>query len=464
MPPVRSGIASYSAEVIGALRHDHHIDVYVDSSTHSSHGQVDLAVAAAPRSAHDFVWQHHKARYDLTVYQVGNSSHHDFLWPYLYRYPGLHVLHDAHLHHARAAALLRTRRSGDYRAEFAANHPDLNVDLAELAVAGFDTHLLYDASMTRLVVDAARVTAVHASAMIPTLQQQSSGAIIENIQLGHGVMVSNERRSEARTRIRHRLGIPVQAQLFGVFGGLSPEKRVPQILEAFAAIRRYVPEAWLLLAGAEASHSRVGDDIIRHRLEERIVLTGYLEGDLDLTEHLAACDVSVNLRWPTAREVSGPWLRALAAGVPTITIQLAQMAGVPSLDPRTWSLTGCAVPTSCDAAEPVTVAVDILDEDHSLRLAMRRLASDAELRDKLSAAGRRYWQREHSQERMMDDYRRIITRALETPVKEPAADATNRPGPGHLTDSAEAVMDSLLAPFAFTPGDPRLLGSPGPKE
>ena len=47
---------------------------------------------------------------------------HDYLWPYLFRYPGLTVLHDAHLHHARAA-LLRTRRADDYRAEFAANHP-----------------------------------------------------------------------------------------------------------------------------------------------------------------------------------------------------------------------------------------------------------------------------------------------------------------------------------------------------
>ncbi|MEO5895107.1 MAG: hypothetical protein ABIS06_05355, partial [Vicinamibacterales bacterium] len=127
-------------------------------------------------------------------------------------------------------------------------------------------------------------------------------------------------------------------------------------------------------------------------------------------------------------------------------------------------LTGCAVPTTCDAAEPVTIAVDILDEDHSLRLAMRRLASDAELRNKLSAAGRRYWQREHSQERMLDDYRRVIAGALETPAKAFAVDATNARRPAHLTDSAEAVMDSLLAPFAFTPGDPRLLGSPGPKE
>ena len=56
------------------------------------------------RSAHDFLWRRHRAPYDLTVYQLGNSSHHDYQWPYLFRFPGLVVLHDAHLHHARAAA------------------------------------------------------------------------------------------------------------------------------------------------------------------------------------------------------------------------------------------------------------------------------------------------------------------------------------------------------------------------
>lgn len=457
MPPVRSGVAVYSSEVVTALRHDHQIDVYVDSSPGSADGQVDLSTVDGPRSAHDFVWQHHKRPYDLTIYQVGNSSHHDFLWPYLFRYPGLVVLHDAHLHHARAAALLRQRRVADYRAEFAANHPQISADLAELAVAGFDTHLLYQAPMTRLMVDTSRVTAVHARGMVASLREQSPSAIIDGISLGHGTMVSSERRSTARTQVRQRLAVPPDGALFGVFGGLTPEKRVPQILAAFAAVRRYLPDAWLLLAGAPASHYEPAEDIAQHRLEDRVVVTGYLEGDPELTDHLAACDVSLNLRWPTAREVSGPWLRSLAAGVPTITLHLAHMTDVPSLDPRTWSLSGCSVPTSCDAAEPVTVAVDVLDEDHSLRLAMRRLASDAELRGKLSAAGLRYWQREHSHERMLGDYRRVIARALETPRQGVRL-------PPHLTDSAEAVLDSLLAPFAFTPEDPRLLGSPGWKE
>src|SRR5688572_29487691 len=153
MPPVRSGIAANSAELVAALDEGHEIDVFADEPT------------ASARSAHDFLWQHRRRPYDLTIYQVGNSSHHNFLWPYLFRFPGLTVLHDVHLHHARAALLLTEGRTEQYRAEFSANHPEANADLAEVAVAGFDSHLYYMWPMTRLVVEAARTVGVHSRGM-----------------------------------------------------------------------------------------------------------------------------------------------------------------------------------------------------------------------------------------------------------------------------------------------------------
>src|SRR5688572_7477829 len=142
MPPVRSGIAACSAELVAALGARHEIDVFVDEPV--------AAAAPATCSAHEFLPRHRRSPYDLTVYQLGNASHHDYLWPYLFRFPGLTVLHDPQLHHARAAGLLRTRRPDDYRREFAANHPDTPPDAAELAVAGFDSHLYYLWPMIRL--------------------------------------------------------------------------------------------------------------------------------------------------------------------------------------------------------------------------------------------------------------------------------------------------------------------------
>ena len=464
MPPVPSGVAACSAALVAALGDDHHIDVYVDEPV--------VRLAPGTRSAHEFVWRHRLDPYDLTVYQLGNSSHHDFLWPYLFRYPGLTVLHDAHLHHARAAALLRTRRADDYRAEFAWNHPAAGADLAELAVAGFDNHLYYAWPMTRLVVEASRLAVVHTPALAAALSEDLPHARIEAIRLGHGEPVSSARARAARTKVRTGRGIPESAILFGVFGGLTPEKRIPQVLDALAAVIPYAPDAHLLLAGATADHYDPLTDIRRRGLGPRVTITGYLETDDELTEAVAACDVSLNLRWPTAREVSGPWLRALAAGLPTVIIDLAHLADVPSLDPRTWTLrpgsgrrdspaVACrgeherqamarprrsAVSTGRAEAgdpEPVTVAIDILDEAHSLRLAMRRLASDGALRAELGAAGRRYWEAGHSMPRMVEDYRRMLVTAAALPAPEVMR-------PAHLVTNGDRVVRRVLEHFGLT--------------
>ena len=430
MPPERSGIAAYSAEVVAALRTDHEIDVFADRPP-----------APTARSAHDFVWEHQQRPYDLTVYQLGNSSFHDFIWPYLFRYPGLAVLHDAHLHHARAATLLRTRRGDDYRAEFAANHPDAPAGLVELAVAGFDNYLYYRWPMRRLAVEVSRATAVHATLMAEQLADECPTAVIETIRLAHGEPVDPIREADARARVRSRHGIADSDVVFAVIGALTPQKRIPQVLEAFTSVRAYVPNARLILAGAPASHYDVREDVQRRELADAVIVTGYLD-DEELTDYVAACDVSLNLRWPTAREMSGPWLRALAAGRATITIDLAHMADIPSLDPRSWSVVHAAASRHA-SPEPVMVAIDLLDEAHSLRLAMRRLATDAGMRARLGASAQAYWRREHSPAPMLDDYRQVISRTLARPAPRP--DGVEFPQ--HLFDRGERTLHALLHPF-----------------
>jgi glycosyltransferase involved in cell wall biosynthesis len=430
MPPTRSGVAACSADLVRGLSPAHAIDVFVDASR--------TPAQPGTRSAHDFIWLHQRKPYDLIVYQLGNSAVHDYIWPYLFRYPGLTVLHDAHLHHARAAALLRARRAADYRAEFAANHPDRHPDLAELAVAGYDTHLYYHWPMHRLVVERSRLTAVHTPAIARELCGEIPGARVEAIRLGHGVETPAEEGMQRRRRIRARYGIAEDAPVFGCFGGLSPEKRVPQILAAFSALAAGTPSARLLLAGAVPAHYDLASDIARFGVAEQTVITGYLDDDDDLDAHIAASDVTLNLRWPTAREVSGPWLRCLAAGKPTVILGLAHLADVPAIDPRTWSSI-----SGLEAAPAVTIAVDILDEDHSLRLAMQRLARDHALRDSLGGAAKAYWRSRHSQAAMLEDYHRVIAIARSSPGPL----RTSLEALPHLADAGRRTLDEVLAAF-----------------
>jgi len=462
MPPVPSGIAACSAELVAELDHRHAIDVFVHVPSRS--GALSRSRRAAVYSAHDFVWRHRRQPYDLSVYQLGNSSHHDYIWPYLFRYPGLTVLHDAQLQHARAAALLRTTRASEFRVEFAANHREVSADLAELAIAGFDNALYYHWPMTRLLIEASRMTAVHTRPLMRQIQEELPDARVTSIRLAHGTRLEEEQVRQLRARVRNRYGIGEDAVVFGVFGGLTPDKRVPQVLDALDAIVPYASSARLLLAGAAPGHYDLAADVRRRGLDQRVTLTGYLPDEADLTACIAACDVSLNLRWPSARELSGPWLRALAAGRPTITIDLAHMVDVPALDPRTWkNHPGSGIRPSTVSGrpglvegrdqgsagsgsripdpDPVTVAIDILDEDHSLRLAMRRLATDAALRAALGDAGRRYWEREHSMPRMVEDYERVIADAAAMPAPHVEL-------PSHLVTDGDRLLNDTLAQFS----------------
>ena len=214
--------------------------------------------------------------------------------------------------------------------------------------------------------------------------------------------------SDAGRRARERHGISADAVVFGCYGGLSPDKRLPQVLAAFAATRAYIcPRAHLLLAGAvrrrtttfAATSSGIGG------LGSDVTLTGYVPSDEAFTESIAACDVALNLRWPTAREMSGPWLRCLAAGKPTVIVDLAHMANVPTLDPRTWQPNGVH-----GVRSPCAVAIDILDEDHSLRLAMRRLGTDPLLRATLGRGRRDIGRPSTPSTAMVADYRQRDSR------------------------------------------------------
>ena len=117
-------------------------------------------------------------------------------------------------------------------------------------------------------------------------------------------------------------------------------------------------------------------------VDDLVTFAGYVETGA-LPAYLAASDVVLSLRWPSARETSASWLRAIAAGRPTLVTDLAQQADVPMLDPRSWTVVHAQA--TLDRLEPVAVSIDILDEQHSLTVALKRLTTDPALR---VAAGR----------------------------------------------------------------------------
>jgi glycosyltransferase involved in cell wall biosynthesis len=439
LPPVRSGISDYSAEILRFVAPAHEVSVFVATAAEVAWGTT----AGLPvRPAHDVVWQHHRRPFDLTVYQLGNAACHDFVWPYLFQYPGLVVLHDAHLHDARAWTLLRRQRRTEYCDELTFNHPSLDPAAASLATTGFAGPLYYCWPMLRTVMSTARTVAVHSAAVAAALAAEYPGAAVEALHMG----VSDPRapepaRAASRAAIRARHGLADHAFVCAAFGGVTPEKRLEQVLHAIAGARGHHPDLHLLLVGPPSPHYDAAAAAAAAGIADRVTVTGFVPHD-DLADYLGAADLAFCLRWPTARETSASWLRAIAAGLPTVITDLAHQTDVPTLDPRTWT-TQHTSPT-LDAPAPVAVGIDILDEDHSLRLALQRLVRDDDLRRRLGTAARAWFEAHHTIERMRADYQRLLGDARARPAPPAVVPAHLRPDPlAHARQLAADAGGSL---------------------
>lgn len=421
LPPVRSGIATDNADLLAILDRDHAIDRFVEAGTGVG-GSGTPTPVPAQFSAHDFVWKHRQAPYDLVVYQLGNSPAHDYIWAYLAPYPGLVVVHDPMVHHARARQLLIGGRADDYRREFQFDHPDAPPDFAEYVVQGMGGSIYYFYSMLRVPIETARLVAVHNPRVADDLRPAFPDASIEAIHLGKPPLDTS---AALRRRVRATMGVADSCVLFAAFGKITEAKRIGPILRAFATLVRDglggpgSIDARLLLAGDTADYPSLDAEVEATGVADRIFVTGYIEDD-SVAGYLSAADACLCLRWPTAQETSGSWLQCLAAGRATVITDLAHLVDIPST---------------------VTLRVDLLDEERSLSSAMGSLASDAALRSTLGRAGHEYWAAHHTLDATAADYRRIIQQA----IARPARPATNLPS--HFLEDYSGLAKDITRRF-----------------
>ena len=409
IPPERSAVARHSAELLPALARGRTIDVYAPAPAGG-----DQLGAAAVLDPGEFESRHATEPYDLVVYQLGAAPAHDnAVWPFLLRHPGLVVLHDDNFHAARARMLLAEGRGDAYRAELARSHPGVPAEVGNLGAAGLLGGLERLWPLRRTALDAARAVLAPNAWLAARIREEAPEVSVYAVEPGVPDVAGSNADGEAA---RRRCGVPEDAVVFAA-DDLAPAGRLARLLRALAALPEGTPAWRLLLCGDDADAGPLLAEAQALGLGPRVSAAGRIADD-ELPAQLAATDVGVSLSWPPSRTVSAAWLRWLAAGKPTIVTDLAHASDVPALDPRGWTVAGR--PGARDAAgravEPVAVAIDILDEDHSLGLAAARLAADAALRAELGGAARRLWAARFTFDRMAAGYARAIDDACAVPL------------------------------------------------
>lgn len=405
LPPAATGIADYSAEVLGLLAARHEISAFHDQD------EVDrerLPPSCQIHSAGSFLERHLQKPYDLAIYQLGNGLHHAFVYEPLARIPGLLVLHDLVLHHSRARMFLESsealayardpssaalregaRRQLDlYRAEIAYSYPAQAGRLDEAHLGTVGDLLPYAYPLFRLPVESSRLTAVHNDFMAEAVRADVPEAGTVRIPMAADRV---EVEAGAVAALRARYGIARDAFVVGAFGLLTREKRIETIARAVARASALLPAVRLLLVGP------VPD---RHGLERLLgelgvlpqaVITGRVPFP-ELAAHMEAADMVVHLRYPTARETSAALLRVLAQGRPTVISDLEHLQDIP---------------------EEAVARADVTDEEGEVTRAVLRLAESPAARERLGRTAAAFIRREHSPARCLASYEAAISRARE---------------------------------------------------
>ena len=142
---------------------------------------------------------------------------------------------------------------------------------------------------------------------------------------------------------------------------------------------------------------------------------------------LQHADVIVALEWPPAAGPPAAALYAMAAGRPAIVLEVEATAGWPALDPQTW------LPRGFSTDVPIAVSIDPRDEEHSLMLAIARLAADARLREALGIAGKTWWHAHATVAQASAAFERILREAV----------TLGAASPEHVADGSEHAREIL---------------------
>ena len=299
MPPSKSGIADYSATLLKSLQQLAEVQVFSEAPA-----KFD------PES------------FDIALYQIGNNGYHSFAYEQALETPGVVVLHESNLHHLIAERTIKRNDWDSY--------------LREVEFDGGPEALAYARQVRALEVG----PDYEGVPMLKRLLWASKGVIVHSEYVERDVRAAGFEGPVAviphgawipeadRLGTREKLGIDRTTPLIGIFGFLKPYKRIAESLRAFKRLLRVQANARMILVGEPHPDFPLQSIIDGLGLQPAVRVLGFTPIE-DFVNYIAACDVVLNLRFPTVGESSGTLLRSLGLGRAVIVSNIGSFAEYP---------------------------------------------------------------------------------------------------------------------------------------
>ncbi len=398
LPPVKSGIADYSAAVLDPLRR--------------------IACVETFESRPD---NFDPSAYDAVLYQLGNNPHHIFVYDTAREHPGVVVLHEANLHHLIADATIRRGDWDAYLKEVEIGAGPEALAFARRHVRTLERGPQYELPLLRAILDRSRALIVHSEAVAAVAREHGFRGPIAKIPHGSWIVEAD------RMAYRARLGLNERQPLIGIFGFLKPYKRIAESLRAFRRLIRLVPEARLLLVGEAHPELPLASMLHSMNLSAHARHIDFVPIE-DFNGYIAACDIVLNLRYPTVGESSGTLQRALGMGKAVVVSDVGSFSEYPS--------------EVC-----LKAPVDASEEDHIFEY-MNLLVSRPEVARELGERARAWVAKECSWETVAERYADFLKAVAEGRAPEGAPEPVQHVQQEKAAEPPEAPAEPAKGPEA----------------
>lgn len=339
LPPSKSGIADYNAELLPYLAESAKITVFVEHERelrqNRGHDKYEV------RDFMHFAGMHSERPFDLCIYHQGNNPYHEFVYDQAIKTPGLVVLHEHCLHHlfalktldrgnpaayrkvmfqayGRTGAILADGRSRGVNPDYMQFAMPLNYQVVARSL-GIITHNQYAAAHLEIP------EAIPYAKRLPgALPEPPVVQVIPHHLSPKVYDLDKWEKNDCRTELR----LPTDRLIIGAFGYVTEVKRLPGVLKAFKQLLAVIPDAMFVIVGEDHWKHSVAPLISELEIDDKVLITGYTN-ERQFFQHLKAVDIVVNLRYPSAGETSGTLIRTLGAGKPLITSDFGQYGDLP---------------------------------------------------------------------------------------------------------------------------------------
>lgn len=328
LPPSKSGIADYSAELLPYLARGADISVFVEhpAELKAHRERTDYKVYDVVH----FADIHRQQPFDLCLYHQGNNPHHEYIFERALAVPGLLVLHEHCLHHLIAWKTLGREDDTTYRDELFHAYGRAGARLADMRATGVGSdYQQFLLPLNRRLLESSLGVIVHNHYAAAQLEAPPDGRCLPVAVIPHHLSPQVYELDELDAiECRRVLRLPEDRWIVASFGFVTQAKRIPALLRAFKKLLAVMPQALCLIVGEDHWKWSVAPLIEEMDLQDSVRLTGYVP-EAEFFRYLKAVDAVVNLRYPTAGETSGTLIRALGAGKPLIVSDFGQFAELP---------------------------------------------------------------------------------------------------------------------------------------